>query len=314
VTGQAAPRFAVNDRVKRRAATHGEVGAAWLAGLDALVDGLARDWGLALGASLDGGTEALVMEATTAGGRAAILKVTLAGTRTIDGELRTLRLAAGRGYAEVYRHDAARGAMLLERLGPKLIDLGLSVADQIEAICATLQVAWTRPADIAGLMTGADKATALARLIARRWEETGRPCGGPVIDTALAFAEDRRRAFDPRTAVLGHGDAHAWNTLQVPDSDPARFKFVDPDGLFIEPAYDLGISMREWEEELLAGDALALGRARCALLSRLTGVPEEPIWQWGFLERVSTGLLLAEMGLDEQARAFLTVAEAWANP
>lgn len=306
-------RYEVNDKVRRRAATHGEAGAAWLSGLDDLVDGLARDWGLALGASLDGGTEALVMEAATADGRAAILKLTLAGTSTIDGELRTLLLAGGRGYAEVYRHDVARGAMLLERLGPKLHDLGLSTEAQIEAICATLQSAWTRPSDTRGLTTGAEKASTLAELIARRWEETGRPCAARTIETALAFAEERRRAFDPATAVLGHGDAHAWNTLLVPGDGPRRFKFVDPDGLFIEPAYDLGISMREYEDELLAGDPLALGRSRCALLSRLTGVPQDPIWRWGFLERVSTGLLLMEMGLEDQARSFLRVADAWAE-
>lgn len=305
-------RYPVNDKVRRRAATRGEAGAAWLAGLDAVVDGLADEWGLTLGASLDGGTEALVIEAALADSRPAILKLTLAGLDPRGGELRTLLIAEGRGYAEVYRHDLARGAMLLERLGPRLSDLGLSLRTQLEAICATLKTAWVKPADTAGLTTGADKAATLARLISRRWEATGRPCATRTIELALAFAEDRRRAFDPADAVLGHGDAHAWNTLLVPGEGSARYKFVDPDGLFIEPAYDLGISLREYEEELLAGDPLALGRTRCALLSQLTGVPEAPIWRWGFLERVSTGLLLKEMGLDDAARDFLAVADAWA--
>ena len=90
-----------------------------------------------------------------------------------------------------------------------------------------------------------------------------------------------------------------------------RCKFVDPDGLFADPAYDLGILMRGWNDDLLAGDALALGRARCALLAALTGVDEEPIWQWGFIERVSTGLLLTQLGLPD-ARDTLAIAEHWA--
>jgi streptomycin 6-kinase len=56
--------------------------------------------------------------------------------------------------------------------------------------------------------------------------------------------------------------------------------------------------MREWSEELLAGDAVTLGRRRCALLG---GVAPEPIRQWGLLERVSSGLLLAQIGRQDLA-------------
>jgi hypothetical protein len=42
---------------------------------------------------------------------------------------------------------------------------------------------------------------------------------------------------------------------------------VDPDGLLAEPAYDLAIPKREWNRELLDGDAARLGCERCAHLS-----------------------------------------------
>jgi hypothetical protein len=42
---------------------------------------------------------------------------------------------------------------------------------------------------------------------------------------------------------------------------------VDPDGLLAEPAYDLATPMREWNRELLDGDAARLGCERCAHLS-----------------------------------------------
>ena len=94
---------------------------------------------------------------------------------------------------------------------------------------------------------------------------------------------------------------------------PTQFKFIDPDGLFIEPAYDLAIPMRGWSAPLLAGDAWTLGMERARLLSSLTGVPAGPIWEWGFIERVSTGLLLMQLGQGASATECLAVAEAMAK-
>jgi streptomycin 6-kinase len=203
--------------------------------------------------------------------------------------------------------------MLLERLGPQLNELGLSIDAQIEVICGTPLEAWTPLPQGARFVTGAEKASSLANFIEAAWRELGEPCSARTVDTACSFADVRRRAFDPSTAVLAHGDAHAWNTLVVPGDGPRRFKFVDPDGLFIERAYDLAIPMREWSAELLAGDPVLLGRRRCRHLARLTSVEPEPIWQWGLIERASNGLLLRKLGLDSLAREFLTVADAWAS-
>jgi streptomycin 6-kinase len=68
--------------------------------------------------------------------------------------------------------------------------------------------------------------------------------------------------------------------------------------------------MRDWSTVLLAAsDPRRAAEARCRLLSHLTSVPTGPIWEWGFVERVSTGLLLLSVG-DEEAREVLAVAEA----
>ena len=69
--------------------------------------------------------------------------------------------------------------------------------------------------------------------------------------------------------------------------------------------------MRDWSHELLSGDALRLGQARCAFLSELTGVDERAIWQWGFVERVSTGLLLLQLGMEQAGSETLAVADRW---
>lgn len=201
---------------------------------------------------------------------------------------------------------------MLERLGSQLAELGLPVEAQMEVICATLRAAWRPLPEGARFMTGAEKARSLGEFIEATWVELGRPCPERTVEVALRYAEERRRCFEPAQAVLAHGDAHPWNTLRVPGEGPERFKFVDPDGLFIERAYDLGILMREWTAELLSGDPLVLGDSRCRRLSELTGVEPGPIWQWGLIERVSTGLLCLKVGLEE-ARDLLTVAGAWAR-
>jgi streptomycin 6-kinase len=302
----------IPDKVRRTARAQGEDGLAWLAGLGRLVAELEGEWDLSIGKTFSTSSEAFVAEAVTADGRRAALKITITGIDPSHRELRTLLAAKGRGYVQVLRYDVARDAMLLERLGPQLHQLGLPFDAQIEIICATLRDAWRPLPEGLQLMSGAEKASSLAAFIETTWAVLGKPCSERAVDKALSFAEIRRRAFDPQNAVLGHGDAHAWNTLLVPGAGPRRFKFVDPDGLFIERAYDLGISIRELGPDLLVGDPLGLGRRRCHQLARLTGVEPEPIWQWGFIEKLSNGLLLRQKGLDKSALEFLTVVDAWA--
>jgi len=283
--------------------------------LGALVDTITSDWGLSLGRMLPGGTEAYVAEVETREGVRAVLKLAIPSVDAgVADEIRTLALAGGRGYAILLRHDVERHALLLERLGPKLSTQGLSVEAQIDVICATLREAWVPVPAGLELPTGADKAASLARFIATAWAELDQPCSPRVVARALRYADLRGAAWDPASAVLVHGDAHAANTLLAADVGAAgeRYKFVDPDGLVAERAYDLAIPMREWARELLAGDACELGRERCLLLSRLTDVDPVAIWEWGFVERVSTGLLLLTVGAREWGREFLAVAEEWA--
>jgi streptomycin 6-kinase len=255
-----------------------------------------------------------VAEATVSGGGKAVLKLALPGGGAAH-QIETLLLAGGRGYARLLRHDMRLQAMLLERLGTPLADVGFSVHKQIEVICCTLQRGWQAPVD-RRFTTGAEKARRLAEFITAAWGECDQPCSERVVERALSFAARREAAFDADRSVLVHGDAHAANTLLAagpgrrPEGD--RFKFVDPDGLFAERACDLAVPMREWSSELLEGDTARRGRERCAHLSKLTGVDSRSIWEWGFVERVSTGLLALRVGRDDLGREMLAVAEIFA--
>jgi streptomycin 6-kinase len=285
--------------------------ARWIDDLPELVASLERDWSVVVGRSYAGGTDAFVAEATLADGTAAVLKLLIPrpaepAASKIDSaasEITALRLANGEGCARLLREDAARGALLLERLGRSLHQLGLPIARRHEILCSVTERVW-RPAPGCGLPTGAQKGRWLADSIAATWEELDRPCSERAIGHALACAARRAGAHDDERAVLVHGDVHQWNALEAGDG----FKLVDPDGLLAEAEYDLGILMREDPLELLAGD----GRdphERARWLARRCGLDATAIWEWGVVERVSTGLLAVKVGLEPGGRQMLAVAE-----
>ncbi len=305
--------FDLSAEVQSKLVYLGADGSRWLRELPAIVQHLERDWGITIGAALNGGSEALVAHATTADGGDAIVKIGVPGPTGFEQEVQTLLLANGRGYVKLLRHDAARRVMLQERLGPQLAQLNLPIRDQIEAICTTMQRAWIDVPDELRLVTGSEKARSLADLISSAWEQLGRPCSNRAVECALGFADARQSAYDAASSVLVHGDAHSQNTLLVAGAEPGDFsayRFVDPDGMRAEPALDLAIPMRSWSEELLAGDAPALAHARCELISDMTGIAAEPIWQWGFMERMSTGLYLMQLGWRDEGLGMLQVADA----
>jgi streptomycin 6-kinase len=250
----------LRDKVLRNISAQGEAGAAWLEALPGLLDRLEAEWNIRVGRLFPNATEAFVSEAVTSDGQPVALKIPIAGVAKADRERSLLQAASGRGYARLLREDANSGALLLERLGPQLATLGFPVEDQIRIICQTLQRAWAPLPPGVKYPTGADRASEMFSYISTAWTRLGQPCSERVVEVALRFAEARRDAFDPAGSVLAHGDAHAWNTLLDPTTN--QYKFVDPDGLFIERAQDLSISMREWSAELLAGGPVALALKR----------------------------------------------------
>ena len=291
----------IPDIVRRTALDHAH-GEAWLAGIDELVAGIAADWGLQVGDVFGGGTASVVIGVTTASGDAAVLKV---APDDLTTEARTFELAAGRGCAQLLRQDLERRALLLERLGPSLDSLALPTDEQLRAIAATVQQVWVPvPADDDVLTAGDQKGRWLSDFITEQWEALDRPCAERTVERARAYAAKRVEAFDPERAVLVHGDAHQWNTLQAGDG---VYKLVDPDGLRADREYDLGISLRE-----VIGTP-EQGRVWCHQLANLTATDATAIWEWGLVERVSTGLLCVKHEMQPGAARMLAVADAWAG-
>jgi streptomycin 6-kinase len=302
--------------VRQRVLHLGRRGEQWLAELPDVIAQLERAWSITVGRALTGGTGSFVAPAQTAEGGDAILKIAIPEVGFAD-ELRVLESAQGHGYVRLLAADRVREAMLLEALGPPMASLDLAPERQIALLCQMLRQAWQAPRP-AGLVVTPDdeKAGSLFRLVSRLWEELEQPCSERVVNAALRYAERRAAAFDLERCVVVHGDPHQWNALQAltpREGAEAGFVFVDPVGFLADPAYDLGVVLRDWCTQLLATAgaeaATALARRYCALLSAHTGVEATAIWEWGYLERVSSGLYCLELGIEELGRPFLQTAE-----
>lgn len=298
--------------VHEKAAQLGAPGTLWLVDLPRLVTELERRWAITVGPALSGGTTSFVARARTADGRGAVLKIAMPGPEFVD-QLRTLAAARGHGYVRVLAHDVSRHAMLQEALGPSMLDLTMSAEQKMSALCQTLAEAWTVPPPTnAPLLREENKAVQLADMVGRLWERLEQPCSERVVARALECARRRAAAFDASRVVVVHGDPHPGNALQVLSSRAgveSGFVFVDPEGFLADPAYDLGVVLRDWCPQILHTNGASRAHRYCHLLATETGLDETAIWEWGYLERVSSALYLLSLHAPGLAQPFFDTAE-----
>ena len=144
-----------------------------------------------------------------------------------DHEIAVLRHCAGEGCVLLLRDDPGRGALLLERLGPSLYDLGLPVEERHEILGTTARQVW-RPPEAWVCRRGRER-----RVGWRRGSSgPGRASAGRAArrrsSTPLTCAARRDRAYDPERALLVHGDVHQWNALGSGQASAGRPR--RPDG------------------------------------------------------------------------------------
>ncbi len=316
----AAPQFSerpssvvIPELVQQRAASLGDPGVAWLHGLPQLIVTLESLWDVTIGDPLEGGTAAFVAPARTCDGQDAIVKVAVPNPHFRE-QIGVLERAQGQGYVRILAAAPELAAILQEPLGPSLEQISLPVDDEIHTLCRLLKQAWQVPPATEPTQTAVEeKALQLHALVDQLWADLGRPCSAEVRSQALRYAERRAAAARPDNAVVVHGDPHAGNVLRVRGARAGAelgFVFVDPDGFLNEPPYDLGVVLRDWCRHLLAGNPAAIAQRICSRLTADTGVGPRAVWEWGYLERVSTGLHCIAIGAVELGEPFLRTAEA----
>jgi streptomycin 6-kinase len=310
----------VPERVRLRAEQSGHQTRQWLKDLPDLLTELEQAWELSIGQPLSGGSSAYVAPVTSASGTA-IIKIAMPSldrSYSFEQELDTLLRANGRGYVRVFKFDYQRRALLLEQLELSMQDIQLEPEQAIKLLCKTLQQAWLLPPRGDQTIQASEyKAHTLAQLISELWDKLERPCPQNIVSQALEFAHRRMDAFNLKRCVVVHGDPHPANALQAPTlraGAGSGYVFVDPQSFLCEPEYDLGVVLRDWNDELLAAaDPLALAREYCQLLATETGLDEASIWEWGFIERVSSGLYLCAYSSSEHGQQFFKTAHRLLN-
>ena len=244
-------------------------------------------------------------------GAVRVLKVGIPG-RDLGAEVGALAAADGTGYARLFAHDPGADAYLLELLGPALERSSCPPDKQVLLIGRVLRDLW-RPVGPTEYESAVEPAKArdLGAFVRATWAEHGRPCPAAVVEQAVAYAELLAVAHVPERCVWVHGDPHPGNLLACPPRPgaPEGYVFVDPEPFVDDPAYDLGVVLRDWSRVLLShDDPRGWLWERCLRLADLTEVAPEAIWRWAYLERVSTGLYVHSFGAERVARPFLDSA------
>ncbi len=290
----------------------GEVSVKWLNDLENLIAYFEEKWQIKVSSALHGGSRSFVGKAVGADGKEYILKLEIPesiGNAEFSRGIDSLKFANGNGYARLYKYDLEKKALLMEALGKTLGSFDYSVNEKIKIICNALTKSWNIDVKNSTLPTGEDCTVWYKEFILESAKSQNPTCDKEIVYTAVSFVDEIERNFDPNNCVLIHGDAHAGNILQSLD-DENEFKFIDPDGAFYDKSADLGVIMREWQEEY-EENPLEKGVQRCEYLSELTGVSKKDIWQWGFIQTVSTAFVLHQIGNKALCEKMLKTAKAW---
>lgn len=300
----------ISPLVVNRAKSVGATGEAWLANLSNIIFELEKKWHISVGKALSGGTHAFVAQADGENGEKYVLKIDMPEDlgEEFSKEISVLKTANGKGYSKLYAYDIEKKACLLERLGKPIDKLDYTIQEKLQIICKVLQNVWELPVGSTELTTG--NTLWFNNFLEDGYVKLNRPCSRKVIEQALVYLKSRAESENPDEFFMLHGDAHGGNTLKTLSRE--GFKFVDPDGLFYEKAYDLGILMREWCNDY-EQEPVKAAKERSAYLHHLTGVSEQAIWEWGYIQIVSTAFVMLQIRQEKIGHKMLHIAEHWTN-
>lgn len=262
---------------------------------------------------LEGGTSAFLAQAITDNQQEIIVKIPLHIVEyglSFEKELKALEKVNGKGYVKLLAYDKALKVAFLEQLGQPLGDLGYSKNRQIEIICTALKKSWIPLRESDQFPTIIGIADWFHNYVNDTWNTLSQPFSKELLTITNDYIQQRKADFNPKSAFLIHGDAHNFNILQDNSTAEESFKLIDPDGIWAEPAYDLGVIMREWADDLMINPKEKLVE-RLTFLHEITGIEKLPTWQWGLIQCVATGLVLLQSDQQEEGEKLLSIGESW---
>ena len=258
---------------------HGEAGQEWLDRLPSLIAVCEAQWVITLHAPFAHLTYNYAAPATRSDGTAVVVKACFPDQNYMH-EIGALLLFAGRGSVQLL--EAERGVLLLEALQPgtPLLDL----ADDAAAITIATSVMrdlWRPAPTIHEFPTVGDWALGFTRLRARFDGGTG-----PLPPHLVARAESLWATLQASAAppALLHGDLNFGNILAA---DRAPWLAIDPKGLVGEPAYEVGVLLRDPLPRILsAAHPASLLARRIDQLADELALDKARIHGWGLAQAV----------------------------
>jgi streptomycin 6-kinase len=261
-------------------AVHGAPGQRWLEELPRRLADLAAQWQLTLTAPAFPLSYNYVAPAVRADGATVVLKLGMPSP-LLACEIEALRLAEGRGMAQLLAADADQGALLLERLSPGATLATLDDEAATARAAEVMQRIW-RPAPASHpFPTVQHWAQGFVRL-RQRFSGGSGPLPARLVELAeRLFDELLASAGEP---VLLHGDLHHFNILSA-QREP--WLAIDPQGVVGEPAYEVGALLRNPFDPLPPfDDLLRIQARRVDQLSEALGFQRQRIAGWGLAQAV----------------------------
>lgn len=269
--------------------TWGDVGDAWLRVLPGVAAEVLRAWGLRPGpvfALARNWVSAVVLP----DGGDAVLKLGPAAAGHLPAEIAALRAFGGNGAVRLLRHDADRGALLLERATPGTDAAGLVPADDEEATSGAVTAlrALHVPAPQDGTLPPLSTLTRALRDAARTPAPTHPP---PEMVARAAALLTELEASAPPPVVL-HGDLHHQNLLRATRSP---WLAIDPHGAWGDPGYDVGAWLHN-PMSVPRAEVTGLVRRRTEHLADGLDLPLDRVIAWGYVKAVLSEVWFASEG------------------
>ncbi len=288
-----------NNFIKTIVSIYKDKGVQWIENLPFLIEQCAQKWHLSEITTVAHLTYNYVAYAQQAG-KSVVLKLRC-NQEELEKEINALHIFACREMVAVRAYDICLGAMLLECIQP-----GESLASYVP--------------------DKDQQATEIATYVVRRLHQKPitEDTTFPLLDQVLPkFDKDfcelapflkptrvllkKLLSTQPRQVLL-HGDFHHNNILLAEDN---RWVAIDPEGLIGDPGYDMGLCIRNPLALLVhQTNAQEIIINRIKDFARLYGYDEYRLFQWTYVQAVSSAYWSLEDGLDIKNHcAFLEVLE-----
>lgn len=255
---------------------HGQRGAAWVAGLPALIADLEARWGLRALPPFPNLSYNYAAPAELADGTPAVLKLGVPGPELLS-EMAALGHFGGHGCVRLLACEPELGAMLLERLRPGTMLSTMADDEAATRIAANVMLdLWRPPPAEHRFPQAAEWASGLGRLRALFDGGTGPLPERLVVAAEGYFKELLAAGAEP---VLLHGDLHHFNILS---SERASWLAIDPKGLVGDRGYEVGALLHNPVGSCLdVPDPAGKLARRVSTLAEMLTMERQRVAMWG---------------------------------